>query len=511
MGISVAIEAVPIPTAKSLPNYFVELKFDEPSNAIRLLNLANGHLRYVQDWKSFIVYEGGVWHKDTGDVLAFDMAKGVSQYLYAMHAERTAQFNEDVSLGKVVFGEMEQIDAYLKALKAWAKTSSTAASIRAMLAQVRGMEGVLTQHNELDANGYLFNCANGTFDFTPVLDGKAPLFRAQDPNDLITMQSPVAYDPKAECPLWFDCLEKWQPDEEMEDYLQMRAGACALGINTETIDFDYGAGGNGKSKFHGAVEHVLGDYTCKPKKSLFIVQRFAEHQVIFASLFRKRMAVTSEIGENQTLDEESVKALTGNDTLEARFMRENPWTFKPSHTLIVHTNVMPKIKSTGAAIWGRVHLVPWDSLNIVRGSKEDNTELASQLEDESQGILNWIIRGAITYLKDGWFVPDAVRVSTETFREEQDTLGQFMKNMIVVTKNPSDVEYFYDIQEALKEWLEDKDMPQTNRVIKALSDAGAVREPKRVRYTVPSSYPMGMDRTVQTYRWTGLRLGPFDA
>jgi putative DNA primase/helicase len=84
------------------------------------------------------------------------------------------------------------------------------------------------------------------------------------PDDLITLQCPVAYDPAAAAPFWMACLERWQPNPEVRHYLQVRAGASATGKPTETVDVDFGAGGNGKSKFHGAIQHVLGDYAVVP-------------------------------------------------------------------------------------------------------------------------------------------------------------------------------------------------------------------------------------------------------
>ena len=67
--------------------------------------------------------------------------------------------------------------------------------------------------------------------------------------------------------------------------------AAASGVPTETIDVDYGAGGNGKSKFWGAIQHVLGPYTVVPHKSLLIAQRYEQHATIVANLFRRRLAV----------------------------------------------------------------------------------------------------------------------------------------------------------------------------------------------------------------------------
>ena len=168
------------------------------------------------------------------------------------------------------------------------------------------------------------------------------------------------YDPKAVAPLWDKCLQKWQPDAEVLDYLQTRTGAGATGIPTETVDIDYGEGGNGKSKFHGAVQHVLGPYATVPHKSLLVAGRYEQHPTVIAKLFRKRLAVASETSAAEALNEEQVKNLTGGDRLEGRRMREDPWEFWPTHTLVMFSNHKPAVRGRDEGIWRRLRLVPWE-------------------------------------------------------------------------------------------------------------------------------------------------------
>ncbi len=84
------------------------------------------------------------------------------------------------------------------------------------------------------------------------------------------MQAHVDFDPDAQCPLWTSCLKRWQPDDEIREYLQLEAGAGATGMPTETLTVHYGTGANGKSKFTRTILAVLGDYGCVPNKSLLM-------------------------------------------------------------------------------------------------------------------------------------------------------------------------------------------------------------------------------------------------
>lgn len=59
------------------------------------------------------------------------------------------------------------------------------------------------------------------------------------------------------------------------------------------------------------------------------------------------------------LAEGTVKRLTGGDRLKARRMREDFWSFDPSHTLVMLTNHKPIVGGADEGIWRRLRLVPF--------------------------------------------------------------------------------------------------------------------------------------------------------
>jgi putative DNA primase/helicase len=265
-------------------------------------------------------------------------------------------------------------------------------------------------------------------------------------------------------------------------------------------------GANGKSKFWGAIQYVLGEYACVPSKTLLVTQKHEQHPTQVAALFRKRLAVTSEAKSSDSLDEERVKSLTGKDRLTARRMREDFWDFDPSHTLVIHTNYKPKIKGTDEAIWRRVRLVPWE-VTIPEDQRDEF--LAQKLEAEAPGILRWVVDGAREFLAKGLDVPDSVRAATDDYRQGEDLIGQFLAEMVEVTNDPADVETFLDIQQSATEWSESEGLKWSislNQLTTELENRGAVRG-RRVRVDV---LERGGWNTKQTSEWHGLRLGPFD-
>jgi hypothetical protein len=94
------------------------------------------------------------------------------------------------------------------------------------------------------------------------------------------------------------------------------AAACCRhrdhpGHPLEVLFINVGSGGNGKSKF----------FTVRP-----------------------RMLIAPETSQDERLDEELVKNLTGGDKLRARRMREDEWSFSPTHTAFIHTHYRPRIR-----------------------------------------------------------------------------------------------------------------------------------------------------------------------
>jgi len=69
---------------------------------------------------------------------------------------------------------------------------------------------------------------------------------------------------------------------------------------------------------------------------MLTVRRHEEHSAQIAQLAGVRLVVTSELEEGERFAEAKVKMLTGGDGINARFMRENPFTFTPTHSLWLH-------------------------------------------------------------------------------------------------------------------------------------------------------------------------------
>ena len=378
-------------------------RLTDTGNASRFIDQAGGMARYVHGWGRWIVYRAGMWVLDPNGAMVVEAAKAVPKALMALVPQCTGDEREHV---------------FRAAIRAESK-----GALSAMVDLARGIPGVIVDHEELDADPYILNCKNGTVDLA------SGQLRSHDPVDLCTQQCPVAYDPEATAPLWDACLATWQPDPDIRDYLQREAGAGATGNPTEACDIHHGAGGNGKSKFFGAIQAALGSYSVEPHKSLLVASRHEQHATVVASLFRVRLAVASETDAADRLNATQVKNLTGGDRLRARRMREDEWSFIPSHTLCMFSNYRPEVSGQDEGIWRRVRLIPWD---VTIPELERDDQLAEKLQAELPGILRWIVEGARKYLTEGFGAPDKVKVATASYRANEDTVARFIADVGVV-------------------------------------------------------------------------------
>jgi putative DNA primase/helicase len=442
-------------------------RLTDAGNARRLVDLCPGCFRYAHAWGRWIVYGPGVWAIDANDALITEWAKGVARGLFRLAAEPELH-------------KEEREKVFTAAIRA-----ESSGAIAAMVKLARGIPGVIVEHEQLDANPYILNVLNGTIDL------RTGELRPHDPADLCTKQAGVVYDPDAKAPLWEQCLDTWQPDPEMRDYLQLEAGAAATGKHTETVSVHHGVGNNGKSKFWGAIGGGLGDYTTVPHKSLLVTQRHEQHETIKADLFRARLAIAAETKAADVLDDEQVKSITGGDRQRARRMREDPWFFDPSHTLVMFSNHRPRVQGQDEGIWRRLRLVPW---TVVIPEHERDRELADKLRGETSGILNWIIAGAVRFLAHGFDPPDTVTAATNRYRQEEDTVGRFITDSLTLGDDQRCSTA--DIVEELERWAKDNgvDQPAMNDIATRLHAAGCTNKRQSVA---------GRRQT----RWTGVSIG----
>lgn len=375
---------------------------DEPwtelGYAHRLAEVYTGHLRFVHTWNRWIVWDGERWaHDQTG------------------HAQRCAKLNAR-RMTDIVLASDDP--AFVKHHYPVARKGETSASVASVLNLARSDARFATSHEDLDADPFLLNTTSGT------LDLRTMELRAHDPADLITKVTAAAYDPEASGAAFGQFLEDVQPDPGMRSYLARLIGHALEGRVTEHIlPIFHGEGANGKSTLVTAVVAALGDYAGPADADLLTARSFDAHPTGVADLCGLRLARIDEGDKGRHLGEGTVKRLTGGDRLKARRMREDFWSFDPSHTFLMLTNHKPIVTGTDEGIWRRIRLVPWDVV-IPAGKRDLN--FGDRLVPELDYVLTWLVSGYADWKAHGLDDPEAVSAATAAYRGESDALRRFL-------------------------------------------------------------------------------------
>lgn len=372
----------------------------DTANARRFVELHGERVRYVGTWGKWFVWDGKRWRMD-------DIGRALELTAAVAHAIR-----REAASAKT--GEERGV------LWNWAKASESRERRMAMLALAAVDPAVAITHEVLDQRPMLLNVENGTLDLAT---GELREHRRED---LLSKCAPVKYDSDAAAPTWNVFLERVLPDEAVRLFVQRAVGATLTGdVGDQVFHFCHGGGANGKSVFLRTLQALLGPYATQAPSELLVATKHRGHPTELADLFGRRMVVAVEIGAGLRLDEPRVKQLTGGDLVACRRMREDWWSFSPTHKLWIAANHRPVIRGTDEAIWRRVLLIPFA---VTIPPDERDPDLLEKLVAELPGILNWAIDGCLVWQRDGLRPPEQVLAATARYREEQDALGDFLSS-----------------------------------------------------------------------------------
>lgn len=303
------------------------------------------------------------------------------------------------------------------ALYADVKKSESASGVKGMLELASALKPISTASRALDADPYFFNTPVGTVDLH---EGS---IKENDRNDLITKVAgaEIGDAPNEE---WETFLKRILPDEEVRAFVQRLFGYAMLGKQTEHVmPIFTGTGANGKGTIRDAMIAAFGDYCIEVDPALLMESKNERHGSFKMRLRGARLAFCSETEKGRKFAEATMKRLVGGDPIEANYMHKNPITFDPSHTLVMLTNHLPAVSGDDPAVWRRILVVPFD---VVIPEEERDGELPERLKQAAPAVLAWAYDGWLQYQQQGLNPPDAVRIRTEQYKADSDTLGRFL-------------------------------------------------------------------------------------
>jgi putative DNA primase/helicase len=265
-----------------------------------------------------------------------------------------------------------------------------------------------------------------------VVDLKTGELLPGTPEQMIYLHTRVPYNPDAKAPRWERFLQEvFAGDESLIDFVHRALGLSLTGLTKEQVFFlCYGSGANGKSTLLQTVRNVLGDYGMNARIESFVSKGPSGSSTIPNDIMEmkgRRYVITSEPSSTVTLDESRLKMLTGGENTRARLLNKNEEEFTPVPKIWISFNKKPNIRDDTNSFWRRVRFIPFTVK--FDGDKRD-VNIQEDLAKEHEGILAWLVRGAVSYYTTNLVAPAQVLASTEAYRAESDLFGQFITDTL---------------------------------------------------------------------------------
>lgn len=329
-------------------------------------------------------------------------------------------------LEKVIEGNQQQaFQAYQAALAYYAFVMKRR-DMRYIISALQALKPmVLIPIQGLDADEFLLNTPSFTYDLRRGMAGR----RNHRPEDYITKCTAVDPGAKGEA-VWQQALDEFfTGDQELINYAQEICGLMAIGkVYVEALVIAYGDGRNGKSTYWNSIARVLGSYCGGISADALTANCKRNIKPEMAELKGKRMVIAAEMEEGVRLSTSVLKQLCSTDEVGGEKKYKTPFTFVPTHTLVLYTNHLPRVGASDEGTWRRLIVIPFKAQ--FEGHSEIKNYADYLVETAGPAILRWIIEGAETVIANEYHLtmPKCVRDAIQEYRGQNDWLHHFLED-----------------------------------------------------------------------------------
>ena len=293
--------------------------------------------------------------------------------------------------------------------------------ISAALKEARPM--IQIEQRVLDADEFLLNLPSGTCDL------RTGAVREHNAQDYITKQTAV--DPSGDgMDVWEDALQTFfQGDADLIRYVQEIVGLAAIGkVYIEALVIAYGEGRNGKSTFWNTIARVLGTYSGNMSADTLTVGCKRNVKPELAEAKGKRMIIAAELEEGMRLNTSNVKQLCSTDEIYAEKKYKAPFSYVPTHTLVLYTNHLPRVGAIDQGTWRRLIVIPFNAK--IEGKADIKNYSDFLFKTAGGAVLQWIIEGAKRVIASDYKIaqPRVVQDAIQKYKENNDWLSHFLED-----------------------------------------------------------------------------------
>lgn len=387
----------------------VENEFTEFGASDRLQAKEGHRIRYVSDTRKWAMFDGCVWamHSDVDGITNL--------------ADRVIR---DMKLEAMANPDLEIADELSRIALGMQRTGGKLAVANGL----KGREGLTITSFEMDTEPTLLQAKNGIIDLTT---GK---LLPHDRDAMLTMCTACDYNPAATAPVFAQTLKDVLGDDERVAFLQRYMGYAVLGNPKEkTMLVPLGKGNTGKSTIFNVLQAVLGTHATTMASNVIATPLGAivssnpggptEH---LTRLRGKRAVFVGEVKRSSRYIDDTIKTLvSGGDMVTARTLNAESITFAPTGAFISPCNVLGQVLDDDDALWDRLAILRFTN-QFVAGKKDVGR--TAKLEAEAEGILAWLVQGALEYQLMGMAIPESMHRAKRMLREEASPMNLFIED-----------------------------------------------------------------------------------
>lgn len=409
----------------------IESDHQEPNqlgSVYRLIDRYGKDLKFSIERNQWYIWRDGIWQLDVGGGKVFQYTMDIVNSVYK----------------DCVSNDPKEVVAYSKRAK-------SIQHMRGIMDGASMMSQIAVSENDFDPDPDCIATANGLLNLAT--GELTPLTRAHMASKII----PFRYDPKAPATRFKEFLKQIMQDKtELVTFLQDFFGYCLTGNPPDRIfPIFWGGGKNGKSTLVNIILAVMGDYASAARVETIMASDKADKiGEDLIQLRGGRFTALQESEKGMKLNEAKIKGLTGRDRLRCRYLHSNTWLeWTNTAKIILSTNNRPRMTGNDKGLWDRIALVPFN----FRVREEDSELHTRILATEGEGVLAWMVEGALRYYKNGKKIyrPEEVCERTKQYQEEEDTLGQFVDECLFFSPDARIMSS--ELYRVYRRWMEDRE------------------------------------------------------
>lgn len=431
------------------------LPYTDLGNAERFREAWRGSVYYIREHRTWAYFDGQRWVFDDAAAarMAHETVRGIAR--------------------DAVGGDPDDLQQAIR----WQKTSEANARIKSLLDIASQLEGLSISQDAFDTHPHLVNFTNGTMDL------EKHEFREARPSDMLTRLAGGEWQPDAKAPRFVQFIsEVVNGSEDDARYLQKLAGYILAGNRREQrLQILIGDGGDGKSTFIETLKGLMGDYQTTLAATSISAQNTAAIPNDIAKLAGKRLATISELPKKLHVNTQLVKAMSGGDTLTARFLHKEYFDFQPTAQLLVATNFYPFADPEDKAYYRRLAILRFPKSFA---SEKPDKDLKNKLLAELPGIAAWAVEGYRAYVEEGLELTPSMHSELDKYQRFTDPLTGFFEQCVEVTHRETDFVSTDDVVDLAIEYCrsEDRKQPDKHAVISYMERRGLERIQRRLKY-----------------------------